>query len=129
MKGTSTVSDLVTLLKSHRFNYSSEKDLQAGIETLLNERGYLYEREASLGDAGVIDFLLIGAFGVERGGIGIEVKIKGSPAEVARQLLRYAERNEINEIILVTGRARLGKLPETLHGKPITVVPMWESFL
>lgn len=121
-RANSGVSSLVGLLKSRRFNYSTERDLQDGIDAVLEASGYRYEREKSLGGAGVIDFLI-------EGGVGVEVKIKGSPVEVARQLLRYAKEDAVTEIVLVTGRARLGKLPETLHGKPVTVVTMWESFL
>lgn len=122
MNGTTTVYDLVSLLKKHRFNYSNEKDLQEGIASLLIQNGIWFTRETPLGEAGIIDFMLLE-------GIGIEVKIKGSPVEVARQLLRYAGHREITQLILVTGRTRLGKLPPKLFGKPITVVSMWESFL
>ncbi len=117
-----TVKDLVTALRGCRFNFSNEADLQEGIEEVLTARGWRFEREHALEGAGVIDFLLAG-------GIGIEVKIKGSPVLVTRQLLRYAGCTEVKELVLVTARSRLGDLPDTLQGKRVTVVSLWEQAL
>lgn len=115
------VSELAALLKSKHFQYSSERDLQDGIEVVVKAAGIAYERERELGPGDIIDFLV--------GDIGLEVKIQGSPAEVARQLLRYASHSDIREIVLVTGKQRLGALPERLMGKPVTVVSLWRGFL
>jgi hypothetical protein len=110
-------------LRSHRFKYQNEKDLQKGIEEAFKAAGIRFEREKPIGaDGEVIDFLV-------DGGIGIEIKIKGSPTAVARQLLGYAECTEISVLVLVTGKARLGRLPETLAGKKLHVVALWRSFL
>lgn len=113
---------LVASLRKRRFNYANEKDLQAGIETVLKADGFEFVRECQLGDAGVIDFLVAGC-------VGIEVKIKGSPSEVARQLLRYAGRDEVRGLVLVTGRAALSALPSKLLAKPLTLVELWRTFL
>ncbi len=117
-----TVKDLVTALRGYRFNFSNEADLQDGIEEVLTAKGCSFERECALEGAGVIDFLLAG-------GIGIEIKIKGSPVLVTRQLLRYAECEDVKELVLVTARSRLGDLPDTLRGKRVTVVSLWEQAL
>lgn len=122
MKTATNTSKLIAALAARSFRFDNERDLQDGIESVLKEAGITFERERALGDAGVIDFLVAG-------GIGIEVKVQGSHPEVARQLLRYADREEITEIILVTSKLRLGKLPETLRGKRLSVVALWESFL
>lgn len=113
---------LVGSLRKRRFIYQNEKDLQAGVETILKEDGFDFVRECQLGDAGIIDFF-VGGF------LGIEIKIKGSPSEVARQLLRYAGRDEVKSLVLVTGRSLLSSLPSELLGKPLTLVELWRTFL
>jgi hypothetical protein len=113
---------LLASLRRRRFNYQSEKGLQDGVEAALRADGFKFEREFRLGDAGVIDFF-VGGF------LGIEIKTKGSPSEVARQLLRYAARDEVRVLALVTGRAALSALPTELMGKPLMVVELWRSFL
>lgn len=118
-----TPHDVVQVLKAKRFHYSTEKDLQAGIERVLTDAKIPFRREAPLGDAGVIDFLIAAE-------IGLECKIKGSPTDVARQLLGYAAHDSIVELMLVTGRSRLAdQLPKCLLDKRLTVVPLCWSFL
>lgn len=117
------VSDIVKVLKSHRYNYQNEKELQEAVERVLEAHKIPFEREKMLGGKfGTIDFLVDGY-------IGIEIKIKGSPSMVARQLVRYFECEKVSELILVTGRSRLGALPATILGKKLTVVTLWETFL
>lgn len=113
---------VIASLRKRRFNYQNEKDLQAGIEAVLQADGFEFVREHALGDAGTIDFLVAGF-------LGVEVKIKGSPSEVARQLLRYAGCPEVKGLVLVTGRAALATLPSVLLGKPLALVELWRSFL
>ena len=113
---------VVGSLRRRRFNYQNEKELQAGIEAALKADGVGFEREFQLGDAGVVDFF-VGGF------LAVEVKIKGSPSEVARQLLRYAARDEVRALVLVTGRAALATLPGELMGKPLHLVELWRTFL
>jgi hypothetical protein len=113
---------VIASLRRRRFNYSNEKDLQAGIATALQADGFEFSREHKLGDAGTIDFLVYGF-------LGIEVKIKGSPSDVARQLLRYAGCQEVKGLVLVTGRAALSSLPAELMGKPLHLVELWRTFL
>lgn len=116
------VNQVVAAIKAHKFTYSTEKQLQDGLAQVFGERNIPFEREKKIGEKEQIDFLIVG-------GIGLEVKTKGSPSEVARQLLAYAGCEGVKELILVTGRARLGHLPEELLGKKITVVTLWQSFL
>ncbi len=114
---------LVAALRKHRFNYSNEKDLQEGIEAALMQAAIPFEREKILGSGhGTIDFLVDGR-------IGVEIKIKGSPSGVARQLVRYVECDAVTELVLITGRMLLGRLPAVLRGKKLTVVNLWETFL
>lgn len=122
MTSSPSVQALVALLKEKRFHYDNERDLQNGLEVVFKAEGYEYEREHELAPGDIIDFLLFGS-------VGIEVKIKGSPIEVARQLLRYAGHPKLSEIVLVTGKMSLGRLPDQLLDKPVTVVSLWRSFL
>jgi len=73
------------------------------------------QREVRVGSADRIDFLL-------PGGLGVEVKINGSLSGLTRQVHRYAQREEISALIVVTTRHRLAQLPDTMHGKPVRVV-------
>lgn len=117
-----TLKAVVASLRKRRFNYQNEKDLQAGIEAALSADKIDFVREHPLGDAGTVDFF-VGGF------LGVEVKIKGSPSEVARQLLRYAGRDDVKALVLVTGRAALSALPTRLMGKPLHLVELWRTFL
>lgn len=116
-----TSETVAEAIRSYRFHYTGEKALQEGIAKVFTLRGIRFERERPI-DQGVIDFFV-------EGGIGVEIKTKGSPSAVARQLISYAECAEVAEIVLITGRSRLGRLPEKILGKRLTVVTLWESFL
>lgn len=109
-------------LSAFRFTYDNEIELQDGIAAAFTKENIPFLREARLGPNLKIDFLV-------PNGIGIEVKIKGSPSEVARQLLAYANRPEVTCLVLVTGRAALSKLPPSLLDKKLYVVALWRSFL
>lgn len=53
-------------------------------------------------------------------GVGLELKIDGSPAAVLRQLDRYSAALELDAVILITTRrSHLRGLPVELRGKPI----------
>lgn len=121
-KKTPSAREIIRVLKGYKYLYSSEKVLQEAVARVLEAKGISFEREKDLGrKAGIVDFMV--------GRIAIEIKIKGSPSQVARQLIRYCECPDVDEILLFTGRARLGALPKTLAGKPVRVVGIWESFL
>lgn len=116
------IEAVLSSIRSHRFLYDNEIQLQDGLAECFTKAGIAFEREARLSPANKIDFML-------PEGVGLEVKIKGSPTEVARQLLAYVGEAQVLELILVTGRAVLGRLPDELLGKRIHVVPLWRSFL
>lgn len=111
--------ELPRIISSARFRWSSEADLQNGIEQLLKSRRLTYQREVKLGDGERIDFMA--------GSVGVEVKIKGTPSAVLSQLERYAP--YVSELVLVTGRLQLTRMPETVGGVPLTVVPLTRSLL
>lgn len=104
---------LVTLLRSVKFNFTDEYELQDGIAHVLQENGISFVREHNLTNQDKIDFLV--------GDVGIEVKVAGSATMVSRQILRYLRSSDLNSIIVVTARVN-HQLPEELDGKTITVV-------
>lgn len=98
-------------LRSHRFRFVDERELQAGIEQVLRASGVEFVREARLGAAGTIDFLI--------GALGVEIKVQGALAEVTRQVHRYAQADAIDSLLVVTTRAQLKRLPTSMNGKPV----------
>lgn len=118
-----SAADIARTLRGYRYNFGNEIALQDGIERVFKENGIGYRRECRLGAAGIIDFM------VER--IGLEVKIKGSPSSVGRQVVDYLGSAELDEIVVVTSRilaASYLRVPE-LVGKRITVVDLWAQNL
>lgn len=113
----------IASLQAYRMPVGSEADFQVAVAEVLTRGNYTYSREHDLGDAGRIDFFLPAV------GLGLELKVQGSPSDVARQLLRYAQSPEIAALVLITGRARLGALPPTLNGKPLFVAGLWRNLL
>ena len=111
--------EIRAVLAGYRFRFASERELQDGIARVLDSAGLSHRREATLNDAGTIDFLV--------GDVGVEVKIKGALAAVTRQLHRYAEQPLVRELLLVTGSGRLDRLPSSLCGKPLGVLHLLSS--
>lgn len=106
------VEQLVQHLRRQRYRVGQEVWLQEDIETAL--RGIVpYEREARLAAGERIDFLAAG-------GIGIEAKTRCPPRQIFRQLERYAGRDAITSLILVTGTA--SGMPPAINGKPLFYV-------
>ncbi|MCY1047575.1 hypothetical protein OV208_40120 [Corallococcus sp. bb12-1] len=103
------------LVTRHRFRCAGEALLQGALAQVLTEAGIAFQREVTLGEAGRIDFLLTEAH------VGLEVKVDGGLSEVTRQLLRYAEREEVHALPLITTRARHDCLPALMQGKPVRV--------
>lgn len=55
-------------------------------------------------------------------GIAVEIKVAGVLPDVAEQLLRYAEHDEVVGILLVTTRSAHLQIPGELLGKPCRVL-------
>jgi hypothetical protein len=119
--GRSVTADVLAgLLRSARFRYSSEDDLQRGIVQFLEAMAVPFEREVVLAPASRIDFLVGGS-------IGIEVKIGGSVADLGYQVLRYLQQERVASIIVVTTKASHRDLPPELEGKKIYIVHLYTS--
>ena len=55
------------------------------------------------------------------GDFAIEIKVKGSFTDVARQIHRYALSPKVGSIVLVTTRLNHTKFDESILGKPLYV--------
>lgn len=108
--------EIVTLLNQHRFRGRDEEDYQEAIESILCQLDIPYLREEDLSPRDRIDFLL--------GSTGVEVKTKGSPNAITRQLARYARSERIENLVLVSSQIRLLQVPDTILNVPITTVAL-----
>lgn len=107
------MEQIISALATSRFTYMTERDLQDGIARALEAACLIFERERPLSPEDIPDFTC--------GVTAVEVKIKGSLADVTRQLHRYAQHEEVEEILLVTTRAAHTRTPRLLNGKPVHV--------
>lgn len=114
--------DVCQVLRSTRFRWTTERELQDGIEQLLLARGIGYQREHILSDSDRIDFLL-------SDGTGIEVKTRGALVPLLAQLGRYSEHDCISSLVVVTARTQLSRLPSSIGGKTIRVVSILGGIL
>ena len=102
----------------------TEKALGDAVARVLWERGYRFEREYELAPRDRPDFV-VGLVPV----VAVELKVKGSPAEVLRQLARYAEHGDVSGMLLITTRSAHTSLPATLGGKPLAVCLITDLYL
>jgi hypothetical protein len=93
----SAVADVAAAIRSFNFRYGDEDQLQAGLAEALTGAGYDVQREVRLSATDRIDLL------IDR--VGVEVKVAGSSARVARQLTRYAK-HDLAGLVLVTNKLR-----------------------
>lgn len=106
---------LMTVLSQKAFDYIDETACQNQMERYLESLGVQFRREYSLSPGSRVDFYF------PNSGIGLEVKANKNwgKMRVYRQLERYAESNEINGLILATGKAQ--SLPDQINGKPVMI--------
>lgn len=108
------MDEIVAVLRSYKLPFGEEQRLQDAVEEALREHKLEFRREHILRPGDRIDFLV--------GTIGIECKVEGSPAAVLSQLLRYAESNEVDGLILVTTRNTHRMAVTELGGKPFHLI-------
>lgn len=104
--------DLARRLARYRFPVSVEKAMQDAVESALRAEKLQFRREVTRG-ADRIDFVV--------GAIGVELKVKGSPSDLIRQLERYSAWDDLTELLLVTTRGHHLAVPSTIGGKPTLV--------
>lgn len=91
---------------------SNEYGYQDQLDQWLQSTNKFARREVQLSKSDRVDFLVEG--------VAVELKVKCSTNEILRQLSRYAQHDEVREILLLSvTRAPLLKLPSTLNGKPV----------
>lgn len=116
------ISAIMVMLKRHRFDLTSEKATQAGIEVVLTAHDVEFTREKRLTGRDIPDFF------VSALGLAIEVKMKGAgKMNVFRQLERYASHEAVQTILLVTNLA-MG-LPPAINGKPTHYLSLGSAWL
>lgn len=106
-------------IASHRFPLTDEKETQAKMEEALIAAGIPFEREVRLSDEDTVDFMI--------DSVAVEVKLKGSPTAIYRQLERYARHDCVAAVLLVTARSMT--LPPQIHGKRASVSSLSRAWL
>jgi hypothetical protein len=117
-----TLTELSKTITRYRFTFTSEKELQNGIATALIKEKIPHLREFVLNVTDRPDFMLYD-------GIVIEVKIKGSLADLLRQATRYAGYDQVTGILVVGTPHWLSRIPATLAGKPVRALRLIGSML
>jgi hypothetical protein len=108
-----TSEQLCLLIERNVRGIGTEDEVQRRIGTALQVQGIGHIREHRLDKANRIDFMV--------GTIGVEVKTGVGISAVIRQLHRYAEFATVSELVLVTTRATLARVPTQLNGKRVNV--------
>ncbi len=100
---------------------SDEYGYQDQLESWLKTTREFFLREVVLSKTDRVDFLV--------DGIAVELKVKCPANEILRQLARYAQHDEVREILLISvTRAALQNLPPTLNGKPVRGLHIGSAF-
>lgn len=107
-----TAESIVAILRSARFCFANERDLQAGLAEALRATTVAIEAEVWLTPRDRIDFIV--------GRLGIEVKVSGSWRAVERQLLRYLQSPQLDEVLLVTVKSNHRRIQQGEVGPPLT---------
>lgn len=121
----SGIDDLVVTLQGFRYRFSSESDLQEGIEKVLRACNISYVREHSLSDTDRPDFI-VGSLG---GDIALEVKTKGTFAQLLRQAARYAAHPRVSAVLAVGSPRWLDQMPTAIDGTPVRALRLLGSLL
>lgn len=117
---TPGMQSVLTALAGHRFSLEDEKRTQNEIWSVLlaDRRTWQVKREVRIA-GGIIDFVVDDT--------GVEIKLKGQPAGIARQLKGYAADPGIHGLVLVT--ARPVALGARAGAKPLAVLDLARAWL
>ena len=116
MTPATLATQLYAALAERRPQIPSERALCDAIDRVLFGLGYTFEREFHLDARDRPDFV-VGLVPV----VAIEVKVKGSLAELTRQIHRYAQHPDVSGILVISTRSDHQRLPDSLGGKPVAV--------
>jgi len=106
---------VVAAVRSWKYSYASEHDLQAGLAEAFDAAALPYQREVRLTPRDRIDFVVDGT-------VGVEVKVKGSDTTLLAQLLRYSKDPRLTDLVVVTTRVTHRRLPGTVGPCTLTVI-------
>lgn len=116
------IQQILSTIKTHRFDLQNEKVLQTQISKVLTDAGIKHDREHHLSVKDIIDIYF-----PDGSRIGIEIKITGNAKSIYKQLERYCKHEEISQIILVTNKT-IG-LPKTINDKPAYIINLGKAWL
>lgn len=120
MAGGGASAELVAAaIRRFSYRFATENDLQQGVEAALVTAfpGEAVEREVRLTPADRIDLMV--------DGVGVECKIAGRPESLVRQCNRYLLLPQVEELVIVSSRARhLGLHGLLAQGKPVITVSL-----
>lgn len=112
-----TLGELTDLVRSHRYRFADEYDLQDGIAEALRLAEVPFERELIV-KGGRLDFLVEG----DDSKLAIEVKVTCPRRQVERQITRYIEGGQVEGVLVVAMTTKAAALPEEIAGKPVSTV-------
>lgn len=112
---TQTMRDRIAeAIRGQSYSYTCESELQEAIAEVLSSCSIPFNREHRITAADRPDFTVEG--------IAIEIKVEGSLTSVTRQLHRYAQLPGVDEIILVTDKAKHRAVPREMNKKTVNVI-------
>lgn len=115
-----TAHELCLLIERSVRGVGTEDAVQRKIAEAFTRNAVAHEREVRLDKASRIDFMV--------GELGVEVKVGGGITAVIRQLHRYAEFARVAELVLVTTKSTLARVPTELNGKRVCIALLLGGF-
>ena len=108
------LGEIEKALAGVRFTVSDEAELQRAVEGVLCEcigfTSWMFDDEVKLTERDRIDFTIYDQLNKHQLPYGIELKVKGSAANVHRQLKRYAKTGKLQGLMLVTTLRKHGAI-------------------
>ena len=118
-KRDAMIDTIIGIISATRLPLHNEKILQEAIEELFVKNNVSFSREYRLDKFNIPDFFI--------DGIAVEIKIKGAKRSIYKQCERYAQFEDIKQVLLVTN-VSMGFPPE-INGKPCYVINLGKSWL
>ncbi|MDP7739293.1 hypothetical protein [Mycobacterium paragordonae] len=109
---------VVAVLGECVYRAAREVDLQDGIEQVLRQNRFRFDREYRLSAQDRPDFLVGGC-------VAIEVKMRAGGSAVLSQLVRYAAHRRVQALVVATARlSTLSGIPAEILGVPVRTVAL-----
>jgi hypothetical protein len=107
-----TAEQIAAVLRGYRLPVTVEAAMQLALVMAFESERIAFKREVTRG-LDRIDFVV--------GRVGVECKVHCPTNALARQLLRYALWDDIDELLVVTSDAKHVAVPPRLNGKDVRV--------